>query len=175
MIKKTSNTPIPKQQTAVGEGAEALVALMAKLKAGELSAAEQQILSELMPQAKNNLVLQMAMRHEQFSGPLPHPDQLNKFDPETRKAIVSMAQKEQAHTHEMQQKGLEGAIKKDRRGQWLGFTIAVSGLAAAAYVAQVSPAAAGLIATIDLVGMVAVFVVPRAFEKFGKSRADDEE
>lgn len=30
----------------------------------------------------------MAMRQEQFSGPLPHPDQLNKFDPETRKAIV---------------------------------------------------------------------------------------
>ena len=174
-MKKTPDTPAAKPQAPVAEKNEVLAALMVKLETGQLSADEQQKLSELMPQAKNSLkVLQMAMKREQYSGPIPHPDQLNKFDPETRKAIVSMAQKEQAHTQEMQRKGLDGAIKKDRRGQWLGFTIAVSGLAAAAYVAQTSPAIAGVIAAIDLVSMVAVFVVPRAFEKFGRPQPDND-
>lgn len=175
MTKKMTDTPIAKLQELAAEENEALVALIAKLEAGELSATEQQLLSELIPQAKRDLkVLQVAMRHEQFSGPLPHPDQLNKFDSEARQAILAMAQKDQEHTHEMQRKGLEGAIKKDQRGQWLGFTIAVSGLAAAAYVAQTSPAVAGVIAAIDLVSMVAVFVVPRAFEKFGQSKSSDD-
>lgn len=46
----------------------------------------------------------------------------------------------------------------------MGFGIAISGLMTAGVVAQFSPAVADLITALDLVGMVAVFVVPRAFE-----------
>ena len=35
-----------------------------------------------------------------------------------------MAQNEQRHAHELREKGLNGAIAKDRRGQWLGAAIA---------------------------------------------------
>ncbi|GLR64402.1 DUF2335 domain-containing protein [Marinospirillum insulare] len=141
--------------------------LLARLEAGKLSADEQQRLGQVLPSSNVQVMLQMAMHSESYSGPLPHPDQLNKFSPETQKAILQMAQSDQAHVQEMQRKGLEGAIAKDRRGQWMGFGIAISGLVTAGVVAQFSPAVAGLIAALDLVGMVAVFVVPRAFEKFG--------
>lgn len=154
-----------------------LNSLLARLEAGELSADEQQRLGQVLPSSNVQVMLQMAMRSESFSGPLPHPDQLNKFNPETQKVILQMAQNDQAHVQEMQRKGLEGAIAKDQRGQWLGFGIAISGLITAGVVAQFSPTVAGLIAALDLVGMVAVFVVPRAFEKFGlpNSKSSDSE
>jgi|GEM_PF-1243289 len=144
-----------------------LTRLLAKLGSGGLTKNEQKKLSEVLPPSGGQFMVQMAMQSESFSGPLPHPDQLNKFDPETRKHIVQMAVDDQKHVHEMQRLGLAGAIRKDRRGQWMGFGIAIAGLAAAAIVAPSAPVVAGVIATIDLVGMVAVFVVPRAFERFG--------
>ena len=75
MMKKTPDTPAARPQAPVAEKNEVLAALMVKLETGQLSADEQQKLSELMPQAKNSLnVLQMAMKREQYSGPIPHPD-----------------------------------------------------------------------------------------------------
>jgi len=144
-----------------------LTRLLAKLGSGGLTEAEQKKLSEVLPPSGGQFMLQMAMQSESFSGPLPHPDQLNKFDPETRKHIVQMAVDDQRHVHDMQRLSLNGAIQKDRRGQWMGFGIAIAGLGAAAIVAPFAPVVAGVIAAVDLVGMVAVFVVPRAFEKFG--------
>lgn len=144
-----------------------LNSLLARLEAGKLSADEQQRLGQVLPNSNIQIMLQMAMRSESYSGPLPHPDQLNKFNPETQKTILQMAQNDQTHVQEMQRKGLEGAIAKDKRGQWMGFGIAIGGLITAGIVAKFSPAVAGLIAALDLVGMVAIFVVPRAFEKFG--------
>lgn len=36
-----------------------------------------------------------------------------------------MAQQEQSHAYEMRKTGLEGAIRKDRRGQYLGGLVAL--------------------------------------------------
>lgn len=152
-----------------------LTRLLDKLSSGGLTQAEQKRLSEALPHSGGQIMVQMAMQSESFSGPLPHPDQLNKFDPETRKHIVQMAVEDQKHVHEMQKLSINGAITKDRRGQWMGFGIAIAGLAAAAVVAPWAPVVSGLIATIDLVSMVAVFVVPRAFERFGPPRKQQPE
>lgn len=159
---------------STGQASE-LERLLEGLGTGELTELEQKRLGKLWPGAGGQFMLQMAMSSETFSGPLPHPEQLNKFDPDTRKAIVQMAESDQSHVQQMQRKALEGAIAKDRRGQWMGFGIAVCGLVAAAVVARFSPAVAGVIAALDLLGMVAVFVVPRAFEKFGPPGAKKNE
>lgn len=111
------------------------------------------------------MMAQVAFKQEVYSGPLPHPDQLNVYDDLTRTSIVEMAVKQQAHDHAMQTKGLGGAIWKDRLGQIFGFGIAITGLGAAAYISQYSAWAAAIIGTLDLVGMVGVFVIPRAFER----------
>ena len=64
----------------------------------------------------------------------------------------------------MNEKALNGAISKDRLGQYIGGSIAIVGLVAAAWIAQYSAVAAGIIATLDLFGMVALFVAPRLLE-----------
>lgn len=84
-----------------------------------------------------------------------------------------MAVDEQKHTHDMRDKGLNGAIKKDERGQRYGLTVAIVGLVAAAVIAPFSPATAGVIGTLDLLGMVTVFVAPRILES--RNRSNDEE
>ncbi|MBE0472519.1 MAG: DUF2335 domain-containing protein, partial [Methyloprofundus sp.] len=94
-----------------------------------------------------------ATHHQSFSGPIPPPEQLAKYPEDARKLILDMAQKEQDHAHSMNQTALTGAIKKDRVGQYIGGTIAIVGLVAAAWIAQYSAVAAGIIATLDLFGM----------------------
>lgn len=141
---------------------------------GELTKQQQTILEGVVNAAAErepSLVAQIAFRQEMYSGPLPHYEQLNGYDPETRKQIVDMAVREQLHTHEMQRNGLFGAIWKDRLGQLLGFGIAIAGLAAAAWISQYSAVAAAIIGGLDLLGMVSVFVAPRAFEKLVESRS----
>ncbi len=125
--------------------------LVDRLEAGALSLDEQRRLAGFLAAESPELVM-AATRHESYSGPLPHPDLLNRFDDVTRRAIVQMAVDEQAHAHRMRERGLEGAIAKDRRGQRYGLVIAVAGLAAAVAIAPFSAVAAGIIGTLDLFG-----------------------
>ena len=69
----------------------------------------------------------------------------------------------------MRERGLEGAIEKDRRGQRYGVIIAVAGLGAAVAIAPFRAVAAGIIGTLDLFGMVALFVAPRILERARRS------
>ncbi|WP_186764411.1 DUF2335 domain-containing protein [Pistricoccus aurantiacus] len=105
------------------------------------------------------------MRHETFSGPIPPAEHLNQYDESVRRLIVQMAKDEQKHAHSMREQGLQGAINKDRRGQLLGGAIAITGLVVAAVIAPHSAAAAAVIGTLDLFGMVALFVAPRVLDK----------
>lgn len=146
-----------------------LALLVQNLKSGkELTDDQHSTLERLLDVAAKRepaMVAQVAFKQEIYSGPLPHPDQLNGYDESTRSRIVEMAVKEQSHNHAMQLKGISGAIWKDRFGQIFGFGIAICGLGAAAWIAQYSAVAAAIIGTLDLVGMVGIFVVPRAFER----------
>jgi len=134
--------------------------LIGKLEAGSLTQEEQNRLSELLKKAPSSVVM-TATRHQTFIGPVPPPDQLNQYDEMTRKVIMEMAQNEQRHAHELRERGLNGAIAKDKRGQWLGAAIAITGLIVAAFIAPYSAAAAAVIGSLDLFGMVALFVAPR--------------
>lgn len=139
--------------------------LVAKLQRGNLTQEQQQELSRhLQIEPAREQHLQQRVRQTSFSGPLPHPDILNQFDEETRRTIVQMAVDDQKHVHEMNRTGLSGSILKDRRGQLCGVTIAVVGLIAAVLIAPYSAFAAGIIGTLDLFGMVALFVAPRVLE-----------
>lgn len=148
--------------------------LVDRLEAGALSSEEQRRLAGLLVAEPPELVM-AATRHESYSGPLPHPDLLNRFDETTRQAIVQMAMDEQAHAHRIRERGLEGAIAKDCRGQRYGLVIAVAGLAAAVAIAPFSAVAAGIIGTLDLFGMVALFVAPRILERMRSSGAPSAE
>jgi len=134
------------------------------LEKGELTNKKQKKLAKLLKDESVSVVLQ-ATHHQSFSGPIPHPSILEGYPEEVRNKIVEMAVKEQSHTHEIEEVSLDAAIKKDKRGQWMGFGIAITGLLAAAFIAQFSPEVAGIIAALDLVGLVAIFVTPRLLER----------
>ncbi|WP_246194781.1 DUF2335 domain-containing protein [Allochromatium palmeri] len=146
-----------------------LESLYRGLETGTLSPPEQQRL------AVSTRALLMAEVRETHIGPLPHADLLNRYDDATRQIIVQMAVDEQRHTHQMQAKSLDGAIRKDRRGQVFGLLIALTGLLVAGFVATFSPTAAAVIGSIDLLGMVALFVAPRVLEGLGRSSKTNDE
>lgn len=171
--RPTEGLPDNESDTADSQGGT-FEELVGRLEGGALSPEDQSRLAGLLEAQPSELVM-AATRHESYSGPLPHPDHLNRFDDETRRAIVQMAVDEQAHAHRMRERGLEGAIAKDRRGQRYGLVIAVAGLAAAVAIAPFSAVAAGIIGTLDLFGMVALFVAPRILERMRSSGAPSAE
>lgn len=133
------------------------------MESGVLTEQQQRQLGELLKEASPSLVM-TATHHQSFSGPIPPPEQLSSYSEDARQLILKMAQEEQSHAHIMNEKALLGAIRKDRLGQIIGGVIAVAGLGAAAWIAQYSATAAAIIGSLDLFGMVALFVAPRLLE-----------
>lgn len=65
------------------------------------------------------------------SGPLPHPEFFQAYErtlPGAADRILTMAEKQQDHRHSQQsvRLNLDGTL--ERRGQWMGFLVAVSGI-----------------------------------------------
>lgn len=139
--------------------------LAIKLEQGTLSAKERDELAQIL---RSTNIIMTSSTHEIFSGPLPPAELLNQYSPQAQKIILEMAQQEQSHAHEMRKTGLEGAIRKDKRGQYLGGLVALAGLAVAAILAPHSPMAATIIGALDLFGVVALFVAPRVLERHYK-------
>lgn len=164
-MSRIATRPEGEAKPSAGE----LAQVFSDLKSGKtLSDDQHEMLEKALNVAAKRepaMVAQVAFQQEVYSGPLPHYDQLNGYDEETRRAIVDMAVREQAHSHNMHLTGLSGAIQKDRRGQYCALVVAVVGLGAAAWISQYSAAAAAVIGSIDLIGLVSVFMVPRIAER----------
>lgn len=109
-----STTRHPKVQP---ESQEDIETLIDKLQEGSLAQDEQSRLGDLLKTTPSSVVM-TATRHQTFIGPVPPPEQLNQYDEKTRDIILDMARKEQRHAHELRERGLHGAIAKDKRGQW---------------------------------------------------------
>ncbi|MBD2812247.1 DUF2335 domain-containing protein [Xenorhabdus sp. Vera] len=96
---------------------------------------------------------------------LPSPEVLKNYEsilPGCTERIFSLREKEQLFQHEKQKKALDGLINRDKRGQWMGFFIAMFILMIATVFAFKGEILfAGTLITIDLVGLVAVFVIGR--------------
>lgn len=174
-----SSAEHPEQQMASAEGVHQenkMRSLIGKLERGQLTHDGQVELFHQLTSEEQQPVEMVVQRLSQmsYSGPVPHPELLNQFDDETRRVIVDMAVKEQDFNHDMHRTGLRGSIDKDRRGQNYGVIIAVVGLLAAVAIAPFSTVAAGIIGTLDLFGMVALFVAPRVLESRRKKDSKQE-
>lgn len=135
-------------------------------KAGQIEKelAENPGLSEAL--FKSERFQAMMVRHEtSFSGPLPPPDSIREYNqilPGGAERIFAMAEKEQGHRHAVTSTAVNGSVNKDRRGQWMGFSIAIIILAMAAVFAwRGNTTFAGTLVAIDLLGLVSVFVLGR--------------
>ncbi len=105
---------------------------------------------------------QQAIVHQ---GPLPPPADLGEYDrirPDLVDRIVAMAESEMGHRHSMESRRLRSASRRSMAGLIAGFVVAVSVLAGAAWLIDSGHDAAGIIlGSVDLVGLVAVFVLGR--------------
>lgn len=157
-----SSSPSPEVTTNGSTQSTEVVNLLAKLQTGELTHDEQLRLIQVIPVSS---VVTTAFHDEVHDGPLPPADELNRYDDLAKRIILQMAQDEQKSEHALRMEGLRGAINKDRRGQMVGGAIAITGLIVAAVIAPHSAVAAAIIGTLDLFGMVALFVAPRILER----------
>ena len=67
-----------------------------------------------------SLTVEQQISHQQYSGPIPPPSMLNDYNKVQSgfaERIVSMAENEQKHRHELESHAVKGAITKDKRSQ----------------------------------------------------------
>jgi uncharacterized membrane protein len=109
-----------------------------------------------------------------FSGPLPPPAMLREYNeivPGGAERIMARSEKEQAHRHEMQNKTVTGTINRDKRGQWMAYSITLLILLIAAVFAwRGDTVFSGALITIDLIGLASVFIMGRVVPKRPSSK-----
>ncbi len=132
----------------------------------------------LQNQRNSNGVVVQQTSTQSFSGPLPPPEILKKFDevvPGAAERIIKMAEEQSAHRKELERKVIESDISRSKWGQILGFIIAVVGLAVSAFIAIYGNAyAGGVIGVGTLVSLVGVFMYgakTRSKEREEKSKS----
>lgn len=128
-----------------------------------------EVLGTLNPHQRN-VILQ---KIQSFSGPIPHPELLEGYErvqPGLAERIVSMAEKEQEVQLECDKALVEGPIKATRRGQWMGFVIALLFLGAATALGILGERAVAItLGGGTLVSLVTIFVANRPLQKNKKT------
>ena len=105
----------------------------------------------------------VSMVSQEFSGPLPPPTVLNEYNrvvPNAAERIIAMAEKEQEHRIKAEQTLIEGEIKQAKRGQIMGFIIAMLLTATAIYLAIIGlTSLSAIIFSVTLIGVATIFVL----------------
>lgn len=111
----------------------------------------------------------LSMSTRRHRGPLPDSQTLAEYkaiDPDFPREILAMAKKEQDHRHSMnvdslglQRMAVQEEARQIARGQWLGFGVLGIVLAVAILFAVLGyPGIAAIVAGVDVVALVALFV-----------------
>ncbi|HGS5470506.1 TPA: DUF2335 domain-containing protein [Vibrio diabolicus] len=124
---------------------------------------------------KNSIQFEQAIS-QQYSGPLPPPSMLEGYERVKygfAERIVSMAEREQEHRHQLETRGVQGAIDKDKRSQnyALSIVLFLASLCGALIFAGHDIAGSVLGGT-TLVGTVALFITGK---RAPKSKIEGEE
>ena len=130
-----------------------------------------QVLEELTPDERS-LIIQ-AIKQETFRGSIQHPDILKGYEAIKEgfaERIVQMAEQEQESRIKVNETIVNGTLKANSRGQWMGFAIAVLFLGASVALALYGQSVvAGILGGGTIVSLVAIFVTNR----HGASRTED--
>lgn len=109
------------------------------------------------------LVSLFSATFEAFSGPIPSPDTLRKYEevlPGLAERIVKMAENQNSHRINLEDTVVTSQQKESRRGQHYGLLIGILGLATCVILSLSGhDAVATAIGSTTIVGLVTVFVV----------------
>ena len=105
------------------------------------------------------------VHQEAYQGPLPHPDLLVKYEeiiPGSAERILSMAEKEQQHRHQLENEVIEKEIAQKGRGLNFGFTLALLIIVVGAYLLIIDKSLQGFSL---ILGSIAMIIAPFFFNK----------
>lgn len=105
------------------------------------------------------------VHQEAYQGPLPHPDLLVKYEeiiPGAAERILSMAEKEQQHRHQLESEVIKKEIAQKGRGLNFGFTLALLIIVVGAYLLVIDKSLQGFSL---ILGSIAMIIAPFFFNK----------
>lgn len=98
-----------------------------------------------------------------FSGPLPPPQLLSQYNdvvPNGAERLMKMAEVQQSHRQELEKTVVNGNVKAESRGQWMGLFISVAVITAGTYLAAIGrQITGGILVGVDVVALASVFVI----------------
>lgn len=115
---------------------------------------------------KNDNGQEVKLVHQKaYQGPLPHPDLLVKYEeiiPGSAERILSMAEKEQQHRHQLENEVIKKEIAQKGRGLNFGFTLALLIVVVGAYLLIIDKSLQGFSL---ILGSIAMIIAPFFFNK----------
>ncbi len=129
-------------------------------------------MSDNSPQPRNNPPNKFVAKIEEFSGfsgPIPPPQilqQYNNIVPDAAERIIRMAEKQSDHRMGLERKVVDSNIIRSYLGIFIAAVIAVYGLYIAKEISiNGNPWAAGIIAALDLGGLISVAIYNGLIQK----------
>jgi uncharacterized membrane protein len=99
---------------------------------------------------------------EGFSGPLPPPDMLQKYNeafPGCAERIVGLAERQSSHRQSIERKVICSNVVSERLGQILGFVLAIVVIMSGVYLTMHDKPTQGIVAILSpLFGLVTAFI-----------------
>lgn len=123
---------------------------------------------EISDEKKTKIIhafLSLKVEKSSFSGPLPHPDILQKYNNVLSggaERIITMAEKQSAHRIAIEEYTIKEQLTQSKLGQIFGFILGVFGFSLATALAILGhDAIAGIFGTTTIIGLATVFVLGR--------------
>lgn len=105
---------------------------------------------------------------EIFHGPIPSPKIMEGYEeisPGAANRILKMAEKQQAHRHQMENNMLSAAASKDKRGQWFAGALAIIALASATFLGYHDKTfVASIIGGTTIIGLCGIFALGKFYK-----------
>ena len=129
-------------------------------------------------QNHNNNSAALIHQSVSFSGPLPHPDILKKFNevyPGAAKIIIDMAQSQSEHRQILEKSVINSDIINSKLGLIFGFIIGMTGILAGAFIITVGQIVAGTVLSfMSLSSLVGTFVYGSQGRKKERERKNEQ-
>jgi uncharacterized membrane protein len=104
-----------------------------------------------------------------FSGPLPPPEALARYNdvvPGAAGRIIAMAEKQQEHRQELEQRVVFSNAETQKHGLHLGFVIAMTAILGGIWLISIGKETTGLVAIVTAIAsLVGVFVYGKSEQK----------
>lgn len=130
-----------------------------------------------LPNESDRRVIEAVVTERMFQGPLPPPEFLAAYKqvlPDAPERIMAMAEREQQHRHNSDDKMIKGAISQRSTGQVLGFILALLfGVASVILGLNGQTWLAGILGTSTVIGLAVIFVLNQQPRKNGSEDSED--